>query len=256
MPGQIRLRYGTFTHELSDAAVSIQKVAEFTDGGIVYANRHIWNIQGRLEGESVTEITTKIRALETAYNRQNQSPIRLEYVDNGTVTPTAHEIKINDTLDGIRITAAPSYPQGMGAEYANFRNYTISVEAMVKTNQQGSDLVFFSEEVETSGGRPRDIVVETLNTFPVIHRTANHTAYIVSQRGRAVGLNSWPPAPPYLHPIGIAALLTNRISRRSPRETVVSGRLERHLFEISWHYVMALQTERASLPHSRSIYVG
>jgi len=252
--GQIRLRYGTFLHELSDAAVSISKVAEFSDSGIPYANRNVWNIQGRLEGDSVADITTKIKALETAYNKSHQSPFRLEYIEDSTVTPTAHEIKIENTFDGIRVTAAPSYPDGTGAEYANFRNYAVTVEALVKTGQADADLILFEEEVETSGGRPRDIVIETMNTYPVMQRVADHTAYLVSQRGRAIGLTSYPTVPPYLHPLGIAAILSNRVARRSPRETLVAGRWLRHFYEVSWSYVMALTTERASLPHKKEIY--
>lgn len=79
--GQIRLRYGNFLHELSDAAVSIQRSSEFTDAGIAFATRNIWSIQGRLEGSSFSDMTSKIRALETAYNKQHQTPFRLEYVD-------------------------------------------------------------------------------------------------------------------------------------------------------------------------------
>jgi hypothetical protein len=234
--------------------VSITKTAEFTDGGVVYANRNIWNITGRLEGDDFTDMTSKINALEAAYNKSNQSPMRLEFVENGSVTPTAHEININDTLDGIRVTAAPHYPVGSGAEYVNFRNYAITVTALVKTKQNDSDLVFFQEEVETVGARPRDVVIETLNTFPVMQRTANQTAYMVSQRGRAIGLNNYPPAPPYKHPIGVAAIMTNRVSRKSPRETYVNGRWLRTMYEIGWHYVMALTHERASLPNTRSLY--
>lgn len=170
------------------------------------------------------------------------------------MTATAHQINLNDTIDGIRVVAVPNYPDGAGAEYTTFRNYAITVEASVKTGQNDSGLVYFMEEVETSGGRPRDIIVETMNTAPIIQRTAQRTAYIVSQRGRAIGLDGYPPAPPYLHPIGIAALLSNRVSRQSPRETVVGGRLIRQMFEINWNYVMALTQERASLPHSRTLY--
>jgi len=242
---QIRLKYGDHSHELSDAAVSISRVGEFNDAGVAYANRVVWRIQGRLEGDTQAAITTNINALEDAYNKQNQD-ISLQFDDG---TNTAHAITIKDTLDGIRVSAAPSYPIGEGAEYATFRNYTIVVEALVKTSQLNSALVTWTETVSTSGGNPRDVVIETLNTLPIIQRTANATAFIVTQQGRAVGLDGWPEFPTFV--LANAAILRNGRSRRSPRDVLVGSRRYRSFWEVTWNYVFADVRIQAALPHRR-----
>lgn len=254
---ELYLQYGSYSHPLSEAAVSIRRVGEFNDAGVAYANREQWTIQGRLHGDSQSAITTAIRNLEVAYNYQNRD-IFLKF-DGGT--KTAHGIRLKDTIDGIRVSAAPTYPTGYGAEYANYRTYTITVEALVRTNQGGSEIVYFDETISTSGGRPRQVIVETLNTLPVIQQVANATAYIVSQAGRAVGLDAWPPPAPYVIFGGAVVLLNNRVTRRSPRETVTGGATYKNFFETTWSYQMATPMQlnvmqNNQLPHYRAAVGG
>src|SRR3990172_8693532 len=114
---RLSLNYREFEHALSDAAVSIRRIGEFNDAGVAYANREMWFIQGRLEGSSQAEITNQIQLLELAYNRPLRE-ISLRFEDG---TATAHSMDVRNSLDGIRVTMAPGYPTGEGAEYANFR---------------------------------------------------------------------------------------------------------------------------------------
>lgn len=229
---QIRLQYGDYEHPLSEAAVSISRRPEFDDTGNDFAIRNEWFIQGRLEGTSQADISTQIQQLEAAYSQQNRS-IQLEF-EGGQAT--AHQIDVSQTIDGVRVSAGPSYPVGQGAEYANFRTYTIQVEALVETGK-GTSLIFWDEVVSSTGGQPRDILIETLNSQPIRQRVADATNVIVTQTGRAISNFGWPNAP--LPVLPNEALLQNRIARRSPQEIFADGFTARRMWETTWSYVIA-----------------
>lgn len=229
---QIRLQYGDYEHPLSEAAVSISRRPEFDDSGNDFAIRNIWSIQGELLGTSQADISTQIQQLEDAYSQQNRN-VRLEF-EGGQAT--AHQINVQDTIDGVRVSAGPSYPVGQGAEYANFRTYTIQIEALVKTGK-GTSLIFWDEVVGSTGGQPRDILIETLNTIPIRQRVADATTVIVTQTGRAMSNIGWPIAPAPVLPN--EAILQQRITRRAPQETFSDGFATRRLWETTWSYVIA-----------------
>lgn len=243
----IRLTYGSYSHPLSEAACSIRRQSEFTDAGVAYAVRESWTIQGRIDADSTGAITTAINNLESAYAKQNQN-IALSFDDG---TSTAHGINVNNTVDGIRVQLQPSYPTGEGAEYANFRTYNLAVEALVKLNAAHDELLFWEQTIETSGGHPRDVLVETFNSVPVRQRVAESTIYFVTQSGRAVGLTTWPPASlPVVSDLD-GVILRKSVRRRSPREIWVGGGLQRSMFEVTWNYVFGLQQEIGVLPGTR-----
>lgn len=233
----IYLRYGAYTHAVSDAAVSISRATEYNDAGLPYATRETWTIRGRLIADSQAELTTAIQTLQNYYRIQNQ-PISLRF--ENTNAATAHFISPLATIDGVRVVMQPSYPIGQGAQYSRFRDYSIVVEARVKITGAGTELVSWQQRISFEGGQPRKVIIETLNTLPVIQQTAAHTAVVVTQMGRAVGLNDWPAPAPWLFPG--AAIYTNQTANESPRTTFVSGvRLDR-LFPTSWNYVFGLST--------------
>lgn len=244
---RIRLKYGNYSHPLSEAAVNISRQSMFNDIGVSYATMEKWFIQGRIEGDTQGEISTNLRNLQNAYIKQNQN-IRLVFESGAE---TVHAINVNSTLDGVRVTGQPSYPVSQGAEYANYRTYNISVEAMVKTNAAQDEIVFWEEFVSTQGGRPRDTIVETLNTLPIKQRIADATAFFVHQTGRSIGLNGWPSPPPFILPT--AAILNNRVGRRSPKTTLVGTSEKRTMFEISWNYSMAESYITKATPRHRPL---
>lgn len=234
---KIYLKYGNYEHALGEAAVSIQRTGVSSDAGVIYANREVWTINGRLEADSQSELTAAINSLETAYNQQ-VSEISLRF-EGGS--KTAHSMNISNMLSPIQVTTAPSYPLGEGAQYSTFRDYTIQVEGLVKTNQSSSALLFYQENVEASGGHPLDIHVTTLNTVPIRQRVADSTPTIIRQSGRAISLLGWviPPGPKFNIAID-AVLLSRTEAKNGPIETFVGGKRVDSRFESTWQYVMSI----------------
>ena len=244
---QLYLQYGSYSHALSDAAVAISRTGEWNDLGVCYAIREVWSIQGRLIADDQSGVTTAIANLESAYRVSNRN-ISLRFDGGGT---TAHGIAVQNTIDGIRVRVQPSYPVANGADYSTFRHYSIVVEALVKTGLTSSEIVQWEEVVSGQGGQPRDVMIETLNTLPVMQRTANHTVFVVTQSGRAVGLNTWPFASPWIFPY--SAVYTNRITRRSPRTTLVGGLRLNRMFETTWQYTFGLAVPTEVIPVTRPL---
>ena len=233
---KIFLQYGSYQHELSDAAVSIQRVGVPNEAGQIFATRDVWSIQGRLEGTTQADLTTKINALESAYNQQ-ASKVSLKFEGGAD---TAHVMDIQNMLSPIQVTQMPSYPIGAGAEYTTFRNYTIQVEGLVKTGLAQSSLIFYRENVQTSGGFPRDVLVTTLNTPPIRQRIADFTPFIVRQTGRAISLVGWVIAPPpKLNILSQAVLIDNTYTKLGPTETFANGVRIQSRFESTWSYILA-----------------
>lgn len=241
------LKYGNYEHALADAAVSIQRFGVPDDTGTIYANREVWTVQGRLEADTQAELTTAIESLENAYAVQ-AGEIALRF-EGGT--ETAHKMNVSNMLTPIQVSQAPSYPIGTGAEYSTFRNYTIQVEGLVRTGAARNDLLFYKEDIQTSGGLPRDALVTTLNTPPIRQRVADFTPFFVRQSGRAISLRGWviPPAPK-LNIINEAVLLDNTANKLGPTETFSGGTRIDSRFESNWSYTLAT-TFRVDVPGTR-----
>ena len=190
----MKLQYGSFTHEINDAALTIQRAPGFSERGFRTGTREIWQVQGVLHGDTVAAVTTAIAALQTAYQTQGQTIKLLE--DAGT--ETTHKIEASDALGGVRVTLAPSYPKGDGAEYTTYRSYTLTAEAIRKDNEV--ELLAFRETIQHTGtAGPRDIWIHTL-IDPPVHQTVNlFTTQQIIQAGSAVGYSAYPFA--YANPI-------------------------------------------------------
>ena len=232
----MRLIYGSYQHDDGEAAVSINRQAKETEAGIPYALTHTWQIQGQLQGTSTTEVRDKILALERAYAVWNRD-LRLVASD-GTVL---HALPVAGSISGVRVIQPPSFPDGTGAQYTTYRDYTIVVQAeypygpaLFDPGSSGGYLLKrFSETVSFSGGGPKRTVIETINTPPIEQLVASHTAYRASQSGIAIGYLGYPPvnviAPP-LWPRYLAE--APKISRKS---AVVQNGVPTD-FEVSWSY--------------------
>jgi hypothetical protein len=244
---KIFLQYGNYPHELADAAVSIQRVGVPNEAGQIFATREVWTIQGRLEADTQAELGTKIAALEDAYKRQ-ASKVALKFEGGAD---TAHVMNIQNMLSPITVTQQPSYPVGAGAEYTTFRNYTIQVEGLVKTDLAQADLIFYRENVSTSGGFPRDVLVQTLNTPPVRQRVADFTPFIVRQAGRAISLRGWVIRPqPKLNILSQAVLIDDSYEKLGPIETFANGVRIQSRFESTWSWILAAPVQ-LSVPGTR-----
>ena len=98
------LKYGTHSHAVEEASVSIRRDVLETARGTPYAYREEWDITGLLTADSATAISTKIAALESAY-ATNGKDVTL-YMPDGT-TESEHKIDSSATNGGVRVTRPP-----------------------------------------------------------------------------------------------------------------------------------------------------
>ena len=240
----MRLIYGSYQHDDGEVTVSISRQAKETDAGIPYALTHTWQIQGQIQGASTTEVRDKILALERAYTFWNRN-LRLVASD-GTVL---HELPVAGSISGVRVIQPPSFPDGAGAQYTTYRDYTIIVQAeypygptlgiaggFLRGFAGGYLLKRFSETVSFSGGGPKRAIIETINTPPILQLVGAYTAYRATQSGIAVGYLGYPPVNV------IAPPLWPRYLMESPKITRKSAVMQNGIptdFEVTWSYEFA-----------------
>jgi hypothetical protein len=250
----IRLRYGDYKHKMAEAAVSINRVALRSDAGQIYAFEETWAITGRLQAESAEALTTEIENLEAAYAKQ-VNKIALQFVDADTDdgVDTAHVMNVADMLGGIEVQQAPSYPDGIGAQYTTFRDYQITVTGQTKPRggaqtDANSGLVAWEQTVDISGGYPRDVLVQTLNTYPIRQRAAMATPSVVRQYGSASATQGWPFPPDFLYNVfSEAVILENSVTKRGEQTQMVNGIQKGALYTTAWAFAFGLPTPRGFL---------
>lgn len=234
---QLRLKYGSYTHPDSEAAVSINRTGLQNDEGIIWAIQETWQINGRLEGDTQAALTDAIRALESAYSK-SVSKVSLQFADTGA--DTAHVLTLTNAISPIQVIQPPSYPTGLGAEYSTFRNYQIVIQGV---NQVGnllqSGLIDWTETIATTGGYPRDVLVTTLNTAPIRQRVAQATPTIVTQQGSAAAWTGWPIPPSFrLDIFNTAILLGNSVAKTTQAQSVAGAKMT--VYRTAWQYTFAV----------------
>lgn len=225
------LRYGSFSHEVDEAAVVIAKTALLTEAGVPYAILHRWSIRGRLTADDQAGITTAIRNLAEAYSVPGKD-ISIRF-DSGSTS--AHQILSSQAVGGVRIIEPPSFPIGDGAQYSTFRDYTIVVEAEVPTGLSGSSFLLWVETINFSGGGPRDVYIETINGPPQLQRVNEFTVFRASQSGSAVGYRGYPIVPGPIWP-GAEIIPDRQISYRSPRASGRGSSRSHTEYPVTWSY--------------------
>lgn len=226
------LKYGDYSHAIGEAVISITKQSVLDEFGRKIGWKENWQIAGFLEGTSVSDVTTKIQALETAYGVNGRDLKLLN--DDGS--ETAHKLINADSISGTRIETL-NYPVGDGAEYTTFRRYTISAMAdySVPGGVAGGDgTVTFSQVISTRGtGGPRKVVLETRNGPPVIQYVSQMTPIYITQSGFAVGYLAYPTPPNPIEPQW-EDLEKRDIRYESPEIKGVGGLSSQ--YRISWSY--------------------
>lgn len=223
------LRYGNYSHALSEVRVSYQKTPERTSRGYVKGIRHVVTISGDLRSStgSTSDLTTAFNALTAAYSQDGNDLIW--YEANGS-TITSVVLRSRDFVGGVQVSQMPSLPELVGADYVTRLPYTIVLEGFQPT--VSAALVEFSERVEIIGtGGPRRVIIETANTAPVVQTVAQQTPVFATQSGRAIGRGAEPTIPP---PIWPSLLLEPDRSYGFDSPTTIRGALDE--FSVTWSY--------------------
>jgi hypothetical protein len=188
------LAYGSFKHPVGQPKVSFLADAIMNQGEVVVGYKVRVDIMGLIVTQSPNaqaDISAQIAAIKAAYSKPNQNVIL--YLADG-VTPSQNVLLANQTLGGIRVTRAPSFPEGGTVEYATIRTFSVALEAEVPA--AGPNVLWsFKEKLSFvgSGGPIWDIAQPIAGPgIPQIIKLSSPCQAI--QRGEAVGyLDYWGP---------------------------------------------------------------
>ena len=137
------------------------------------------NVKCKLRSDTQTGLDTLIAEAMAAL-RGPGGDVGL-YLEDGT--PTQHVIIAADTLDGIKLTSGPNFPQGAGAEYSLFRTMDFTLVAEIKN--PNLNLIQFQETFSGSGGtRPTSWLLPADGSDPISQRLVRTPAFI-TQSGSA-----------------------------------------------------------------------
>ena len=245
----MKLTYGTYEMSLTaqwygGAAVAITREPRRDSTGRRVGYTERWNVQGWLTAATAADLTTAIAALHAAFS-QDFKDLKLA---NDAVTPnvdTAHVLLNAGSLNGVRVTQAPTFPEGKGAEYATMRSFSLQVEADYE-DAGAPELLAFVETLSITGtGGPRFIVQVPLNGAIVPQQVADQTPVMVTQSGSALGLHTWPTVPGPL--LGDGEHVDRRkVERKGPRRTATGAYRD---FEVSWSYEFEGAQPTTANPH-------
>jgi hypothetical protein len=239
------LKYGNYTHEIGECAIVIQKESVLNAENNKVGWRETWQISGMLRGTDAADLTTKLRALESAYGFNGRDLILVN--DDGT--ETAHKLISNRSRSGVMISRL-DYPVGEGAEYTTFRNYQIIAECDISIleivnvvggggrgrnqQQQAGITLSYVEAITTRGtGGPRVVVIETMGGPVVKQIVSKETAQFKTQSGSATGMYGYPAVPP---PIDPANEIADRRVIQQELPTTISQTGKESIYKISWSY--------------------
>lgn len=190
------LKYGTYAHANNEVWFSISKRAQHSPIGFSQHVNVTWTINGVLKGDSTSDLTSKMQALENAYSSDFKDLI---FYDNDGTTELHHSLRNNQSIKGIQVKAfnwLSGNPGvwGSGTEYVNRRSYQIVVSADVLDS--GSNLLEWHEGLQLVGdGGPKWVVMGALRGPVQIQEVQEITPYRVIQSGYAYG-HLAPPTPP------------------------------------------------------------
>jgi hypothetical protein len=226
------LKYGTYTHAADECSLVVTRTPRFNEGGQVVSVIEQWQISGFIQAATQAALTTALAALKTAYATNG---LDLTLFLNDGVTPTHHAIANADTLGGVRVVSAPSFPMGRGAEYGGFRSYTVALEAEIPVSGYAALLVFFEETLSFSGGGSRFVHLQTLTGNAQKQTVAAATPYRATQEGISVGYAASPSIP---GPLWVADEMRDqrRINYRSPKRRGPVGAPAYTEYESTWSY--------------------
>lgn len=185
----MRLRYGSYVHDLGSPAVAIARQTIFNDAQVPIGYTDRWDINGMLTASTQAALNAKIVALERAYSANGRDATLL--LDSGSAS--AHVMRNSSTISGVRVVAPPSYPAGGAGEFATYRTFNVSLEAETRYQNTADWLLSFEESLSFSGtGGPVFGFLEPLQDKPVKQKLKAFSLVRVTQSGKAVGHGSYP----------------------------------------------------------------
>lgn len=185
------LAYGTFRFGQAEAATTITRQRQLDEAQNPWADLERWQISGKLlnRGGSLATMKAKIQALEAAFSTDGKDLIL--YEPDGRAE-TAHALRTRNTFGGVRVVEPPSYPDSSGANLVTYRDFAVTLEALVPVTGTRSAYRSFTEQIQFSGGGPLFHHLEPLVGRPIKQMGKQATVFRAVQSGSAVGLSGSP----------------------------------------------------------------
>lgn len=224
-------RFGSYIHPPGEVNLTTNRESIYDDAQRPIGYLERWMIQGQLQASTPGQIAVLQRALDIGYSQRAASAGL--YFDNGAATP--HFLNANTTYGGIRVVSPPGFPDGTRIQFVNARDYIITLEAEIYSNQS-RNIISYTESVEFLGDAgPRLVMIETRNSQPQIQQVSQATGMIVVQTGSAMGRFYYPPRQTPLFPPYVNGPDTRR------GKTAPTLRYDRYTnYGVSWSYTMLL----------------
>lgn len=219
------VRYGNATHAANAVAVSIARDVLRTNGGLAYAVKETWTVQGKVYGDTQAELRANIALLQATYSVDGGDLVLL----HNDLSPSAHGMETSLALGGIKVISGPNFPESAGAEYATYRTFNVVLAGEFPIQDPG--LIEYEETLSFSGGGPVYIHMQPVEGFPQKQKVYGATPYRVTQAGRAVGYTTWPIPPNPLWPGDL--MHGSDVTRGNPQKHVGGGRTH---YPVSWSY--------------------
>lgn len=238
-----KLKVGASYSLVDSAAISITRSErrDTTGRKIGYTER--WEVQGWLVAASVADLTTAINSLKAAC--VDGVDVGL-YVAGSPDVATSHILTNASTVGGTRLEG-PKFPVGQGAEYANQRSFTLSVEADFDAAGIAGTLVSFQETVSITGtGGPRFVTQTPLDGPVIAQQVSRFSPVAVVQAGSAIGHTSYPTVPGPLLSSG-EHYDQRQVTYKSPQRQA-DGAAYRG-YEVSWQYSFEVPSAAVPAPH-------
>lgn len=190
----VKVRYGSFYHDVAEAAVSITAENVRNEAEQHYETRYRWVIKARALADNATDLQTKVDAIVAAYSQDGQD-LAITLPD-GT-TDSSRTLLSSQTVGGVRVIQPPHFPDlSGGPAMITGLDVVVVLEGDVPVSG-GAAWLSFNEQITFTGGGPRFGYIETLTGTPQAQTWRQQTIYRATQSGRIVGYMAYPvpPAP-------------------------------------------------------------
>ena len=191
------LAYGGYSFEPRMCHFVIEKQTEHARTGLRIAYTEKWHVKGRVTGTTEAQISTKIKALETALIPDMNN--LAFFGENGL---TSHVLDSPSSTNGVEIKGlkwlnANEGQKGSGAEYVFRRSFEFTAQARYLDQsavEMGPDaIVYYREKLSMIGnGGAKWRLVPSLRGPVQAQVLQAYTPYTLVQHDIRIGLNSTP----------------------------------------------------------------
>lgn len=229
------LKWGSYAHAQDEVGIRIHKRSIFDTFGRRMGMVHDWHILGAVHGTSQADLTSKLSALETAYDSDY---LDLKLMLNDGTTETQHKLLNSAVFGGTHVTGFGYIdgPWKMQLEYANRRTFWATVRGEIRT---GSGQYAWKERLRIKGtGGAKFRFMPRLVGTPIAQTLQTATTFFYIQEGSAVGREAYIAPPGPLFP-SIEHEEEREIGYYTPEDMRTDGtNPQNEMFLTTWRYVM------------------